>query len=73
MSTEKTPFEDFGRKVDRGLGEAAKRMEQEGEKFIAYFNDEVVPAIRTHSTKALKIAAEKLSQLATYMEQKTPK
>ncbi|HEY6249256.1 MAG TPA: hypothetical protein VI685_04810 [Candidatus Angelobacter sp.] len=73
MPTEKKPFEDFGRKIDRGLGEAAKRVEQEGEKFIAYFNDEVVPAIRTNSTKALRVAAEKLSQLANYMEQKTSK
>lgn len=73
MSTEKTPFEEFGRKIDRGLGEAAKKMEQEGEKFIAYFNDEVVPAIRSHSTKALRIAADKLSQLARYMEEKTSK
>lgn len=73
MSTEKTPFEEFGRKIDRGLGEAAKKMEQEGEKFIAYFNDEVVPAIRSHSTKALRIAADKLSQLAKYMEEKTSK
>ena len=69
----KTPFEDFGRKVDRGLGDAARKMEQEGERFIAYFNDEVVPAIRTNSSKALRIAAEKLSQLASYMEQKTSK
>lgn len=73
MSPEKTRFEDFGRKIDRGLGEAAKKMEQEGEKFIAYFNDEVVPAIRSHSTKALRTAAEKLSQLATYMDQKDSK
>lgn len=73
MSSEKTPFEEFGRKIDRGLGEAAKKMEQEGEKFIAYFNDEVVPAIRSHSTKALRIAADKLSQLAKYMEEKTSK
>ncbi|HEY6351567.1 MAG TPA: hypothetical protein VI636_19370 [Candidatus Angelobacter sp.] len=73
MSTEKTPFEEFGRKIDRGLGEAARKMEQEGEKFIAYFNNEVVPAIRTNSTKALRIAVEKLSQLANYMDQKTPK
>lgn len=73
MSTERTPFEEFGRKIDRGLGEAAKKMEQEGEKFITYFNDEVVPAIRSHSTKALRIAADKLSQLAKYMEEKTSK
>lgn len=73
MSPEGKNFEDFGRKIDRGLGEAAKRVEQEGEKFIAYFNDEVVPAIRNHSTKALRIAAEKLGQLASYMEQKDSK
>ncbi|HKE31593.1 MAG TPA: hypothetical protein VKD65_07700 [Candidatus Angelobacter sp.] len=70
MPSEKTPFEDFGRKLDRGLGEAAKRMEQEGEKLIAYLNDEVVPSIRNNSSKALRVAAEKLSQLANYMEQK---
>jgi len=73
MPSEKTPFEDFGRKLDRGLGEAAKRMEQEGEKLIAYLNDEVVPAIRNNSSKALRVAAEKLSQLANYMEQKNSK
>ena len=73
MSTERTPFEEFGRKIDRGLGEAAKKIEQEGEKFIAYFNDEVVPAIRSNSTKALRIAADKLAQLASYMEEKTSK
>ncbi|HKD15813.1 MAG TPA: hypothetical protein VKE71_14865 [Candidatus Angelobacter sp.] len=73
MPSEKTPFEDFGRKLDRGLGEAAKRMEQEGEKLIAYLNDEVVPSIRNNSSKALRVAAEKLSQLANYMEQKNSK
>jgi len=73
MPSEKTPFEDFGRKLDRGLGEAAKRMEQEGEKLIAYLNDEVVPSIRNNSSKALRIASEKLSQLANYMDQKNTK
>ena len=73
MPSDKTPFEDFGRKLDRGLGEAAKKMEQEGEKLIAYLNDEVVPAIRGNSSKALRVAAEKLSQLANYMEQKNTK
>jgi len=69
MASDKTSFEDFGRKLDRG----AKRVEEEGEKFIHYFNNEVVPAIRSNSSKALRVAAEKLSQLASYMEQKTPK
>ena len=73
MTTEKDPkpkpsFEHFGRKLDEGIGQASKSIEQESEKVIAYLNNEVVPAIRTNSSKALRIAAEKLSQLAEFME-----
>jgi hypothetical protein len=53
----KVSFEDLGRKVD-----------QESERLIAYLNDEVVPAVRTHSTKALRTAAQKLQQFADYMD-----
>ncbi|MBS1853397.1 MAG: hypothetical protein JST79_21055 [Acidobacteria bacterium] len=56
---------DFNRKVE----EAAERLERESQEFIRYLNDEVVPAVRQHSTKALRIAAEKLSAFADYMEQ----
>jgi hypothetical protein len=35
-------------------------------------NDEVVPAVRQHSTKALRIAAEKLANLADYIEKNPP-
>jgi hypothetical protein len=35
-------------------------------------NDEVVPAVRQHSTKALRIAAEKLASLADYIEKNPP-
>jgi hypothetical protein len=69
MPSENKHFENFGRKLDEG----AQRLEQEGEKFIKYFNDEVVPAIRSKSGKALRVAADKLTQLASYMEQKTQK
>jgi F0F1-type ATP synthase membrane subunit b/b' len=55
---------DFNRKV----GETAERIETEANEFIKYLNDEVVPAVRQHSTKALRIASEKLEQLADYME-----
>jgi nucleoid DNA-binding protein len=50
------------------VGEAADRVEQEASEFIKYLNDEVVPAVREHSTKALRIASEKLNQLADYMD-----
>jgi hypothetical protein len=64
----KVSFERFGRKLDQELGDAARRVEQEGERVINYLNDEVVPAIRSRSTKALRIAAEQLQRLAEYME-----
>ncbi len=65
----KTTFENFGRKMDAELGEAARRLEQESERVISYINSEVVPAIRGKSSKALRIAAEKLQKLAEYMDQ----
>lgn len=64
----KAPFENLGRKMDAEFGGAAEKFEQEKEKAINYLNNEVVPAIRTHSSKALRIAAEQLSKLAEFME-----
>ncbi|HKV95712.1 MAG TPA: hypothetical protein VJW20_24430 [Candidatus Angelobacter sp.] len=64
----KARFERFGRKLDTEFSEAAQKVDREAEKVIAYLNDEVVPAIRTHSTKALRVAAEQLSKLAEYMD-----
>ena len=73
MAFDKTSFEDFGRKLNNEIGEATQKLEQESEKLIAYLNNEVVPAIRGHSTKALRVAAEKLSQFANYMDEKASK
>jgi prophage antirepressor-like protein len=56
---------EFNRKV----GEATERIEKEAAEIIRYVNDEVVPAVRQHSTQALRVAAEKLHKLANYMEQ----
>lgn len=69
MPYEKSSFEEFGRKLNHEIGEATTRLEQEGEKLITYLNNEVVPAIRGNSSKALRVAAEKLSKLANYMDQ----
>lgn len=60
---------DFNRKVE----EAAERLEKEAAELITYLNDEVVPAVRQHSTKALRIAADKMTKLADYMEQQQSK
>jgi len=64
----KPRFENLGRKLDTEFGEAAEKIEREKEKVITYLNNEVVPAISTHSTKALRVAAEQLNKLAEYMD-----
>lgn len=55
--------------MNKTVGETTERMEKEAQEFIRYLNDEVVPAVRQHSTKALRVASQKLQQLADYMEQ----
>jgi len=66
---------DFNRKVEEAsvrlgktLGEATANLEKETTELINYLNEQVVPEVRQHSTKALRIAAEKLTRLAEYME-----
>jgi hypothetical protein len=61
--------EDASARVSQTIGEAAERLEKEIPEFIKYLNDEVVPAVRTHSTKALRVASEKLAEFADFMEQ----
>jgi glutamyl-tRNA reductase len=70
---------DFNRKVEeasarvsKSVAEAATTVEKEAAELITYLNDEVVPAVRQHSTKALRIAAGKLTHLADYMEKNQP-
>ena len=63
--------EDASARVSKTVAEAAERIEKEIPEFIKYLNDEVVPAVRQHSTKALRTASEKLTELADYMEQHT--
>lgn len=61
--------EDASARVNKTVGETTERVEREAAEFIKYLNDEVVPAVRQHSTKAIRVAAEKLNELANYMEQ----
>jgi hypothetical protein len=70
---------DFNRKVEeasarinKSIAELAETVEKETAVLVAHLNDEVVPAVRQHSTKALRVAAEKLANLADYMEKTQP-
>lgn len=69
---------DFNQKVgeattrmNKTVGETTERLEKEAQEFIRYLNDEVVPAVRQHSTKALRVASQKLQDLADYIEQQS--
>lgn len=60
---------DASSRVSQTINEATERLEKEIPEFIKYLNDEVVPAMRTHSTRALRVASQKLSEFADYMDQ----
>lgn len=61
-------FQTAGERLDDLLGDASTRIEEETQQLIKYINDELVPAIRQHSTTALRVASEKLAQAADHMD-----
>ena len=67
-SKDRRPFSAAGQKLDDVIGETVKRVEDETRQLLDYINDEVVPMVRQHSTKGLRIASDKLKELADYME-----
>ena len=62
------PFQTAGARLDDVFGDASKRIEEETKMLIAYINDELVPAIREHSSTGLRVASEKLQQAADLMD-----
>ena len=71
---------EFDRKVDeasarlnRSWANLAETLEKETSELVTYLNDEVVPAVRTHSSKALRTAAGKLSEFAEFLEKQHKK
>jgi capsule polysaccharide export protein KpsE/RkpR len=61
--------EETTAKVNKTVSEVAERLEKESAELIEYLNREGVPAVRTQSTKALRVAAEKLHKMADYMDE----
>ena len=62
------PFGTAGERLDDLLGDTSARIEEETQLLIKYINDELVPAIRQHSSTALRVASEKLQQAADHMD-----
>jgi len=54
--------------LNREIHDAAERAEAELHKLITYLNDEVVPDVRRHSSSALHTAADRLHELAQYLD-----
>ena len=52
----------------RSVANIAQTLEKETAELVTYLNDEVVPAVRGHSSKALRVAAGKLSEFAEFLE-----
>ena len=55
--------EQASAKFSKTVAETTERLEREAQEFVKYLNDEVVPTVRVHSTKALRSAAQKLQEL----------
>jgi hypothetical protein len=73
--TSRMGMTEFNRKAEgasarfnRSVANIAETLEKETAELVTYLNDEVVPAVRTHSSKALRTAAGKLSEFADFLE-----
>ena len=64
--------EDAAARLNQSVAEAVSNIEKETTELINYLNQNVVPSVRQHSTKALRTAAEKMARLADYMEEQPP-
>jgi hypothetical protein len=60
--------EEASARFNRSVSNIAEALEKETAELVNYLNDEVVPAVRSHSSKALRTAAEKLSAFAEFLD-----
>jgi hypothetical protein len=60
--------EEASARFNRSVSNIAGALEKETAELVNYLNDEVVPAVRTHSSKALRTASEKLSAFAEFLD-----
>ena len=56
---------------DQQLNEAGARLDEELRRVVRYVDEEVVPEVRRNGSKALRIAADRLRQLAEQMEERS--
>ena len=64
----KGKVQEASERFNQSVADIADQVEKESAELITYLNDEVVPAIREHSTQALRTASQKLAQFADYLD-----
>lgn len=65
----KGKVQEASERFNQSVADITDQLEKESAELITYLNDEVVPAIRAHSTQALRAASNKLAQFADYLDQ----
>lgn len=60
--------EEASARFNRSVANIAETLEKETAEIVNYLNDEVVPAVRSHSSKALRLAAGKLAHFADFLD-----
>ena len=60
--------EEASARINRSVASVTEKIEKETAELVVYLNTEVEPAVRDHSSKALRAAAEKLSKFAEYLD-----
>jgi len=60
--------EEARAKANQKIADFTERLEKETAELIAYLNNEVVPEIRNHSSRALRVASGKLTEFADYLD-----
>lgn len=65
--------EDASARINRSVANIAETLEKETATLVLYLNDEVVPAVRNHSSKALRTASVKLAEFAEFLEKQSKK
>lgn len=64
---------DAGSGWEEKLSEAEQRIQEELAEIVEYLDREVVPNVRQHSSRALRKVADKLQNLAVYMDEHSSK
>jgi hypothetical protein len=56
-------------RANEKIHSAVDHVERELKELIDYLDREVVPKVRTQSSRAMRVAASKLAKLADYMDE----